>query len=105
MVTADVGRLQVHEVEEKGDASAICIVRCVGGTPRTGQKFTTEKNPGVIPGSSTVTLESIIRHNKEMDFIDPPHNARVRLSGEVLFLWRGVSSSSPSPRIRFADRG
>ncbi|MFE7647941.1 Scr1 family TA system antitoxin-like transcriptional regulator [Streptomyces phaeoluteigriseus] len=33
------GKLQIHSVEEKDPKGATCIVRCVGGGVRAGQRF------------------------------------------------------------------
>lgn len=91
MHAADIGRLQIYEVEARNSNSATCIVRCIGGIPRVGQKFTAESITDSSTATSSITLDSIIRYNKEMTFIDPPHNARVHLSGEgVVVLEKGV---------------
>ncbi|MFD4725175.1 hypothetical protein ACFWNW_08835 [Streptomyces seoulensis] len=63
-------RLQIHSVEQEGPAAAVCIVRCVGGVARVGQEF-----------AGAMTLDRILRYGREVEFLEPPHSAKVRLSG------------------------
>ncbi|TQE24200.1 hypothetical protein Sipo8835_33635 [Streptomyces ipomoeae] len=85
------GELQIYSVEEREDAAAICIVRCVGGIVRAGQKFHTETPGDTTRDSPSINLDWINRHERMMDFIDPPHSAKVHLSGQgVSALKRGV---------------
>jgi ketosteroid isomerase-like protein len=72
-------RLSVHSVEERDATAAVCVVRCVGGVARTGQRFAVE--PCDAP---TVTLEEILRYGQSVEFVDPPHTAKVRLTGEAV---------------------
>lgn len=87
------GRLQIYSVEERGAAYATCIVRCVGGIARTGQRFNAAADS---PGEEvSITLDKIIRYGRTVDFIDPPHNAKVEFSGPgVIVLTRGVIAVS-----------
>ncbi|WP_329029045.1 hypothetical protein [Streptomyces sp. NBC_01423] len=86
------GKLQIYSVEERGNGAATCVVRCVGGVVRTGQRF------GAVPDADEaeaarglLVLHRITRYEKDMDFIDPPHSATVRLLGDgVDFLKKGV---------------
>ncbi|MEU6471938.1 hypothetical protein ABZ927_04015 [Streptomyces massasporeus] len=75
------GKLQIHAVEEAGALSATCIVRCVGGLVRPGQRFTVEPADGTSGESFRVELDWIDRYGHRVEFVDPPHNARVHLSG------------------------
>ncbi|MGA5323728.1 hypothetical protein ACPCIU_25230 [Streptomyces seoulensis] len=63
-------RLQVHSVEQESPSVAVCVVRCVGGVARVGQEF-----------AGAVTLDRIVRYGREVEVLDPPHSAKVRLSG------------------------
>ena len=91
MDEADVARLEIYTVEEREEDSAICIVRCVGGVVRVGQRLALEPNVSLSPENPDLTLGSITRYEKRIDFIDPPHNAKVHLSGRAVdSLERGV---------------
>ncbi|MFF7384395.1 hypothetical protein [Streptomyces griseoluteus] len=63
-------RLQIHSVEHEGFDKAVCVVRCVGGSARVGQEY-----------AGPMTLDLILRYGKEVELVDPPHNAKVWLSG------------------------
>lgn len=63
-------RLQIHSVEQVEPTAAVCIVRCVGGTAHVGQEF-----------AGSMTLDWILRYGREVELLDPPHSAKVRLSG------------------------
>ncbi|MDN3265453.1 hypothetical protein QWJ26_37755 [Streptomyces sp. CSDS2] len=79
-------RLSIHSVEEREATAAVCIVRCVRGAARTGQRFAVE--PYDAP---TMTLEEILRYERPVAFVDAPHNAKVRLTGEAVgMLVRGA---------------
>ncbi|MFE1314313.1 hypothetical protein [Streptomyces sp. NPDC058755] len=71
-------RLQIYSVEERDGATATCIVRCVGGVVRVGQRF------GV--GPDKVTLKGILCYERPVDFVDPPHSAKVWLTGRSVGL-------------------
>ncbi|MEU7306255.1 hypothetical protein [Streptomyces sp. NPDC007206] len=75
-------RLQIYSVEEKPEGAAVCIVRCVGGTARTGQRFTYVSAAHHSSGRSHMTLDRILRYEKPVDLLEPPHTAKVLLSGE-----------------------
>jgi hypothetical protein len=95
MVEVDAGQLQIYSVEERETAAATCIVRCVGGVPRTGQRFVvgTALDPTGRP--SHVALGWICCYGKRVDVLYPPYSAMVRLSGEaVAMLERGVILTS-----------
>jgi hypothetical protein len=89
------GELQIYSVEERDVAAATCIVRCVGGVVRTGRQFKIGSTAHVTGDPSLLSLDWINRYEKMMDFIDPPHSARVHLSGNgVAALKRGVILTS-----------
>ncbi|MDT6983399.1 hypothetical protein ACFSUJ_31330 [Streptomyces lusitanus] len=69
------GKLQIYAVESAGPEAATCVVRCTGGIARTGQRYSSGE---IAP----LTLEHITRYGRAVDFVDPPHNAKVRFSGE-----------------------
>ncbi|MFJ5519854.1 hypothetical protein ACIQB4_22705 [Streptomyces griseoluteus] len=78
-------RLQIHSVEHEGLDRAVCVVRCVGGTARVGQQY-----------AGPMTLDSIVRYGREVEVLDPPHSAKVRLSGAgVRALERGAVVTAP----------
>ncbi|MFE9359057.1 hypothetical protein ACFYPB_33875 [Streptomyces olivaceoviridis] len=84
-------KLQIYSVEEKVASTAVRIVRCVGGVARAGQQFERESTTDVSGSQSRMKLESIFRYEQPADFPEPPHSAKVHLSGEGLDnLKRGV---------------
>jgi hypothetical protein len=78
-VTRVDARLSILSVEEREATTAVCVVRCVGGVARVGQRFAIEPHD-----TPTVTLEEILRYGQSVGFIDPPHSAKVRLTGETV---------------------
>lgn len=85
------GKLQVYSVESVGPEDATCIVRCVGGIARTGRRFSVDASLDPSGEVAPITLERIIRYGRTVDFVDPPHNAKVHFSGRgVSALVRGV---------------
>ncbi|MFF8906847.1 hypothetical protein [Streptomyces olivaceoviridis] len=84
-------KLQIYSVEEKVASTAVCIVRCVGGVARIGQKFESESTIDPSSSRTHMTLESILRYEQPADSLEPPHNAKVHLSGDGIDdLERGV---------------
>ncbi|MGZ0200462.1 hypothetical protein ACNFR7_09770 [Streptomyces sp. RM1] len=84
-------KLQIYSVEEETATTAICIVRCVGGAAHAGQQFEVMSGVERDGGASCMKLDWIRRYEKPTNFLEPPHNAKVHLSGEgVEELKRGV---------------
>ncbi|MFJ2233007.1 hypothetical protein [Streptomyces sp. NPDC087859] len=85
----DPGKLQIYAVEEVDSMSATCIARCVGGVVRPGQLF----NPEPLSGNpSEIALDWIDQYQRRVDFIDPPHSAKVHFSGGgVSLVEKGVT--------------
>ncbi|QHC31117.1 hypothetical protein [Streptomyces sp. HF10] len=83
MPEGSAARLQIYSVEETTVTSAVCIVRCVGGVARIGQLFEVEPAPDQRGGGQQkMTLDWINRYQRRVEFFDPPHSAKVSLSGE-----------------------
>ncbi len=92
------GKLQIYSVESIGPANATCIVRCVGGIARTGRRFNVNTVAHSSEAIAPLVLEEINRYGRTVDFVDPPHNAKVLLSGKgVSALARGVILVSEDP--------
>lgn len=96
---AEAGRIQIHSVEEATESGGICIARCVAGVARVGQGYTVECDSRTNLPDLRVTLDQIERYSGIfVESFDPPHAARIHLSGEsVGALSRGstiVSSAS-----------
>lgn len=92
------GKLQIHAVEWADSLSATCIVRCVGGVVRPGQRFSFESVSGNLGESLYIVLDWIDRYGRRVDFVDPPHNARVHFSGSgVSLLEKGLTIISVEP--------
>jgi hypothetical protein len=79
-------RLQIWSVEERDAMSATCVVRCVGGVVRVGQRFGVGPDGGTRAGAPLVSLEGILRYERPTDSVDPPHSAKVHLTGEGVAL-------------------
>jgi hypothetical protein len=78
--------LQIYSVEERDAVSATCVVRCVGGVVRVGQRFGVGPDGGTRAGAPLVSLEGILRYERPTDSVDPPHSAKVHLTGEGVAL-------------------
>ncbi|WP_185299468.1 hypothetical protein [Streptomyces finlayi] len=78
--------LSVDSVTQGGPAAtdcvAVCVVRCIDGTARTGMVF-----HRVAPGMRTrtdvtpLTLAAIEWYGKQVDQLDTVHSAKVTLAG------------------------
>ena len=85
---ASPSRLQIYEVERLDDHGGVCTARCIAGIARIGQVFAS--NDSSEDADSKITLTTIERYRKSVDFFDPPNTARVSLSGNsVKDLCRG----------------
>lgn len=101
IVRGEFGALQIHSVEERDSRSATCIVRCVGGVVRPGQRFGVE-SADPSGGSSHLLLEWIECYGHRMDAVEPPYSAKAHLSGDgvscleewvgITTVWRGGES-------------
>ncbi|MFD9287098.1 hypothetical protein ACFWBV_02030 [Streptomyces sp. NPDC060030] len=83
-----------------GDDTAVCVVRCVGGTARLGMVF---RHPDYAAGPETsaprFVLTAIECYGKQVERLDTVHSGRVALTGagaETLAK-RDVLDSAPSP--------
>lgn len=86
----ECSQLQVYEVEETSDHGGTCVVRCISGVARLGQVFTPAPGGHDAPAGLHLTLTRIERYRNDVEFFDPPHTARVELSGgSVASLSRG----------------
>ncbi|MFI6656722.1 hypothetical protein ACIBL8_14540 [Streptomyces sp. NPDC050523] len=91
MDDATRGKLQIYAVENVDSASATCVVRCVGGIVRAGQQFTDESAAGSPGDRARMSLDWIERYGRRVEFIDPPNNGRVQLTGDgVTSLMKGA---------------
>ncbi|MFF7971889.1 hypothetical protein [Streptomyces sp. NPDC007905] len=90
-VTRADARLRIHSVEERDAVTATCIVRCVSGVVRVGQRFGVGPDGGRGDGAPVVALGGILKYERPLDFVDPPHSAKVHLTGEgVALLEKGA---------------
>jgi hypothetical protein len=97
IVRSEFGALQIHSVEERDLRSATCIVRCVGGVVRPGQRFGVD---GADPsdGGAQLLLEWIECYGHRMDAVDPPYSAKAHLAGEgvsCLEEWAVITTEWP----------
>ncbi|MFD6281342.1 hypothetical protein ACFWFI_38120 [Streptomyces sp. NPDC060209] len=87
--------MQIYEVESADDLGGVCLARCVGGTARVGQAFVPDSTAEGLPPELRVTLTRIERYGRGVGLFDPPHTARLTLTG------RGVSALSRGSVISF----
>ncbi|MFC8592734.1 hypothetical protein [Streptomyces atroolivaceus] len=91
------GMPQVYEVESAGDPGGVCLVRRIGGVARVGQAYVPAGTAEGLPAGLRSTLTRIGRHGRSAGLLDPPHTARITLTGRgVAALGRGsVLSRTP----------
>ncbi|MFB7743186.1 hypothetical protein [Streptomyces sp. NPDC056132] len=74
----------VCSVEEVGATAVVCVVRCVAGVVRVGQVFAVVE-PAVrarrVGRGGRIELDGLERYGRAVDFVDPSHAARARLTG------------------------
>ncbi|MFD5328761.1 hypothetical protein [Streptomyces sp. NPDC127092] len=87
----DEGQLQIYETEENGPGWTRCVVRCVGGVVRRGDRL----------DGGRLTVDRIDAYMKvDVDFVDAAHAARVLLSGPgVSGLRRSLVIGTAGPRL------
>lgn len=98
---AEMSRIQIESLEESSDTGGTCIVRCVGGVPRVGDVFTSDEISGRGHPQVRLTLDRIERYEgRFVEFFDPPHAARIHVSGEgVGLLTRGSIITSAAESV------
>ena len=79
---AHAAKLQIYSVEEEGAASVVCVVRCVGGVVHWGQEFRSLAFDKPVQHRPVIIVDWIRRYERSIELLDPPHNAKVRLTGE-----------------------
>ncbi|MFI9746710.1 hypothetical protein [Streptomyces sp. NPDC052494] len=79
MDETELGKLQIHSVEQDSPDGGVCIARVIGGIVRTGQSFVLEE--GDDPRRFTVGRMEKVR---PVEFMDPPHSVLLHLSGSPL---------------------
>ncbi|MGW3459871.1 hypothetical protein ACWDE9_09865 [Streptomyces olivaceoviridis] len=84
-ITRADARLLIHSVEVEV-TTATCVARCVGGVVRIGQRFGVGLDDRTRDDAPLVTLEGILRYGRPVDFVDPPHSALVRLTGDAVVM-------------------
>ncbi|MFD3609448.1 hypothetical protein ACFWXA_15470 [Streptomyces atroolivaceus] len=77
---------QIYEVESAGDLEGVCLARCIGGVARVGQAYVPAGTAEGLPADLRSTLTRIERHGRSAGLPDPPHTARITLTG------RGVAA-------------
>jgi hypothetical protein len=76
---ADAARLHIAEVEVATAETLIVVARCQSGVVRTGTRFRQIHN---IAEPIELTVTELWRYsNRQVEAIDPPHAARVTLTG------------------------
>ncbi|MEV7843847.1 MULTISPECIES: hypothetical protein [Streptomyces] len=73
--------MQIYAAESATDRDRAFIVRCVGGIVRVGRTFVPDRGDETLPPGLRVTLTGIERYRRSVGSFDPPHTARVTLTG------------------------
>ncbi|WP_411103574.1 hypothetical protein [Streptomyces sp. cmx-4-9] len=85
-----IAELQVCSVEEADVTGGVCVVRVIGGTARAGQVY--------AAGGMRLGLTRIEARGHTAESVDPPHAARVHLTGPmVALLTRGQVLTAVPP--------
>jgi hypothetical protein len=79
---AHAAQLQIYSVEEESAASVVCVVRCVGGVVHWGQEFRSLACDKPVKLRPVIIVDWIRRYERSIELLDPPHSAKVRLTGE-----------------------
>jgi hypothetical protein len=90
-------RVVIERLENATGSRATCIMRCLEGSVSPGSSFDTATSPGGIASPATVRVAAIWRYGRQADLLDPPHSAKLEISGDgLLSLHEGVQlSASP----------
>ncbi|MGK5641694.1 hypothetical protein ACSNOK_25740 [Streptomyces sp. URMC 126] len=71
--------LQVQFAGDMRGDEAVCVVRCVGGEVRPGERLRAEGGGG---GERTLVVRWIERYGHPVGVLVPPHSARVGLTSD-----------------------
>lgn len=74
-------RIGIELVEQSSGEQASCLVRCLEGTVLVGQVFDRLEGPGSAVRPVSLRLTGLLRYDREVEFFDPPHTGRARLTG------------------------
>ncbi|WP_455352650.1 hypothetical protein [Streptomyces sp. SYSU K217416] len=76
-----VSEVQIESIERLSATDAVCIVRCIAGIARPGQRFTVQESPTVEGVSGSLHLSWVDRYGRRVEILDSPHAAKVLLVG------------------------
>ncbi|WP_455358645.1 hypothetical protein [Streptomyces sp. SYSU K21746] len=76
-----VAKLQIESIERRSARDAVCIVRCIAGIARPGQRFTVQEGPTIEGVSESLHMSWVDRYGRRVEILDPPHAAKVLLVG------------------------
>lgn len=86
---------EVHQAEHEADGDLDGAVRASPADRSVAQPIHCGQHPNE---DSLLKLEWIDRYGRKIDFVDPPHQAKVRLTGtSVRFLRPGKALTAPPP--------
>jgi hypothetical protein len=74
-------RVGIENVEQLSDQVAVCVVRCLGGSVSAGDIFGIAVTEDGIHNSVELRVTTIWRYGRTVDLLDPPHSARLELTG------------------------
>ncbi|SOD62535.1 hypothetical protein SAMN06297387_106112 [Streptomyces zhaozhouensis] len=90
--------LAVEHVESTQEGSAVCVVRCLSGVVEPGTLVLAGTDAEAPAQDGTLRIDWIKRYERMVDILDPPHNAKVQLSGPtVSYVRHGTRLRSTAP--------
>jgi hypothetical protein len=75
------GTLDIAQVLGVSSDGAVCVVRCVEGAVYPGDTVDLLAEERGGPTGPPVRVQEILRYERPVPFIDPPHTAKILLTG------------------------
>jgi hypothetical protein len=79
---ASSARIRVEHTEEATADRAVCVVRCLEGAVSPGDVFDAATSTGGEDTRVSLRVGRIWRYDRPVDLLDPPHSAKVELTGQ-----------------------
>ncbi|MFE3194248.1 hypothetical protein ACFXHA_34945 [Nocardia sp. NPDC059240] len=76
------GAFEINRIEIDGNRAAILDVRCIEGTVRVGDRVIKGRTGNGDDVQVDLVIDGLLRYGRASEFVDPPHVARIRLSGQ-----------------------
>lgn len=78
------GTMEVHQVTKIDSTTAVCIVRCITGIVRVGDRVYSGSDTAGARYSIDLRIDSINLARRPVEFVDPPHAAEIQVSGDTV---------------------